>query len=201
MTTTSPVHSNKTDAQRTAMVRTAAQWLPKRGLAAVNLVEVARSVQVPRGSIYHYFPGGRDQLLREALQLAAASGMRLIATASARSDTPQALVQGVFDASSRWLGLDFLGGCPIGAAALSMETENTQFTQDLHDCFAQWEHAIVLALRSKGVASDAHALAVAQSMLIAFEGAMVFAKGSRSSSAFDTAAHMVLAILDNPRIR
>ena len=84
---------SKTQAQRAAMVLTAARWLPQRGMAAGNLIEVARAVDAPRGSIYHYFPGGRDQLLQEALALASQSGLRMIEKAARAAATPQAFVQ------------------------------------------------------------------------------------------------------------
>ncbi len=192
--------TSKSDSLRAAMVITAARWLPQRGMAAVNLIEVARSVQAPRGSIYHYFPGGRDQLLGEALALANQSGLRMIDKVAARSDDPQALVEGVFAASARWLDANFSGGCPIGAAVLSAETESEEFSQSIQACFKQWEDVLAKALRHKGIASQAQSRELAQCMLIGFEGAMLYAKGTRRTTAFDLASRMVLGMLHNPRL-
>jgi TetR/AcrR family transcriptional regulator, lmrAB and yxaGH operons repressor len=189
--------NSKSDDLRAAMVNTAARWLPQRGMAAVNLIEVARSVQAPRGSIYYYFPGGRDQLLSEALALANQSGLRMIDKVAARSADPQALVEGVFAASGRWLDANFSGGCPIGAAVVSAETESEKFGQAIQACFKQWEDVLTKALRSKGVTSPARARELAQCMLIGFEGAMLYAKGTHRTTAFDLAARMVLGMLHN----
>jgi TetR/AcrR family transcriptional regulator, lmrAB and yxaGH operons repressor len=189
--------SPKTDQLRDAMVLTAARWLPQRGLAAVNLIEVARSVDAPRGSIYHYFPGGRDQLLTEAIALARASGLKLIEKVDAHSDTPQALLQGILLAGKRWLSADYSGGCPVGAAVLSAEMDHAAFTAALQDCFTTWEAAITKALLAKGIAQRRQARELAQCSLIAFEGAMVYAKGRRSAQAFELAQRMVVAMLHN----
>jgi TetR/AcrR family transcriptional regulator, lmrAB and yxaGH operons repressor len=189
--------SPKTDQLRDAMVLTAARWLPQRGLAAVNLIEVARSVDAPRGSIYHYFPGGRDQLLSEAIALAQASGLKLIAQVDAQSNTPQALLQGILQSGKRWLSADYSGGCPVGAAVLSAEVDDAAFTTSLKTCFTSWETAIAQALLRKGIASRRQALELAKCGLIAFEGAMVYAKGRRSTQAFALAQRMVLAMLHN----
>ncbi len=187
----------KTDQLRDAMVITAARWLPQRGLAAVNLIEVARSVEAPRGSIYHYFPGGRDQLLSEAIALAAASGLKLIDHLDTHSATPQAFLQGIAQAGRRWLNADYSGGCPVGAAVLSAESDNVAFTASLQTCFAAWEAAIAQALVRKGLHSRSQARLLAQCAIIAFEGAMVYAKGTRSTQAFDVAQKMLLSMLHN----
>ncbi len=189
--------STKTDQLRDAMVLTAARWLPQRGLAAVNLIEVARSVPAPRGSIYHYFPGGRDQLLTEAIALASASGLTLIDRIKAHSATPQAFLQGIVQAGKRWLDADYSGGCPVGAAVLSAETDDAAFTAALQSCFAAWEAAITQALVQKGIPTRSQARLLAQCALIAFEGAMVYAKGARSAQAFDVAQKMLLSMLHN----
>jgi TetR/AcrR family transcriptional regulator, lmrAB and yxaGH operons repressor len=190
----------KTDTLRSSMVLTAARWLPQRGMAAINLIEVARSIEVPRGSIYHYFPGGRDQLLQEVLDLASRSGLRMIDKAASQTDTPHAFVTAILKAGKNWLNAEFSGGCPIGAAVLSAETENDMFTAALQACLIQWEAAIASALRSKGIKSSKHSNELAQAALMAFEGAMVHAKGTRNAAAFSTATRMVLSMLDNPAL-
>jgi AcrR family transcriptional regulator len=126
----------KTDQLRDAMVLTAARWMPQRGLAAINLIEVARSVAAPRGSIYHYFPGGRSQLITEAIALASSSGLKLIGQIDAQSTTPQEMIQGILQTGRRWLSANYSGGCPVGAAVLSAEIDDAVFTASLQACGA-----------------------------------------------------------------
>ncbi|MCB0945032.1 MAG: helix-turn-helix transcriptional regulator, partial [Mycobacterium sp.] len=59
---------------RTKMLESAAQLLRERGAAAVTVDEVLVRSGAPRGSVYHHFPGGRAQLLREALEYAGLEG-------------------------------------------------------------------------------------------------------------------------------
>lgn len=44
----------------------AVELLREGGTGAVTLDAVLRRADAPRGSVYHHFPGGRDQLLLEA---------------------------------------------------------------------------------------------------------------------------------------
>lgn len=187
-------------AVRSAMVLQAALWLPQRGMAAVNLIEVARAVQAPRGSIYHYFPGGRDQLLHEALSLAGQSGLRMIDKAARQSTTPQALVQALFNAAHRQTTTpQWASGCPVGAALLSSDTENDTFAQLLPTILASWHTALTTAFVALGCPSDAQASHWARCTLIAYEGALVCAKGmatpAEAASVLTSAAQMVQALL------
>ena len=188
---------SKTQAQRSAMVLTAARWLPQRGMSAVNLIEVARAVDAPRGSIYHYFPGGRDQLLQEALALASQSGLRMIEKAARAAATPQGFIRSLFAAGARQINnADFSGGCPVGAAVLSSETENAAFQHALQQSFAQWEAAIAQSFTALGVVPKSHTKKLAHCALIAYEGALVCAKGARDEKLFAQAASMVEAMLE-----
>lgn len=190
----------KTDTLRAAMVVMAARWLPQRGMAAVNLIEVARAVNAPRGSIYHYFAGGRDQLLQEALALAGKSGLRMIEKAKSAATTPAEFVQAIF--STGQLQIDtttFSGGCPVGAALMSSETESADFRGHMQAIVASWQTALVAAFTALGARNEQQAARWARCTLIAFEGALICAKAEQSAQAsaetFELAAAMVMRLV------
>src|SRR5215813_11141185 len=55
---------------RTKMLISAAQLMRERGAAGVTIDAVLARSGAPRGSVYHHFPEGRNQILTEALQYA-----------------------------------------------------------------------------------------------------------------------------------
>ena len=55
---------------RISMLVSAAEVLRERGAAGVTIDEVLTRSGAPRGSVYHHFPQGRNQILTEALQYA-----------------------------------------------------------------------------------------------------------------------------------
>jgi TetR/AcrR family transcriptional regulator, lmrAB and yxaGH operons repressor len=78
------------NAARTKMIEGAAVLLARQGVQATSFGEVLKATRAPRGSIYHYFPGGKDQLIKEALDLLAAKAfepMNKYAGASAEEIT------------------------------------------------------------------------------------------------------------------
>ncbi len=57
---------------RERMVISAALLIRERGARATAISDVLKHSRAPRGSAYHYFPGGRMQLLEEATEYAGA---------------------------------------------------------------------------------------------------------------------------------
>ena len=53
---------------RTKLIDTAHRLLRSQGLRETGLNEIIQESGSPRGSIYHHFPGGKEQLFIEALQ-------------------------------------------------------------------------------------------------------------------------------------
>src|SRR6202023_912507 len=52
---------------RASMVRSAASLIRSRGVSATSLSDVLADSGAPRGSIYHHFPEGKDQLAEDAI--------------------------------------------------------------------------------------------------------------------------------------
>src|SRR5439155_3293597 len=53
---------------RTRMVRSAASLIRTRGASATSFSEVLADSGSPRGSIYHHFPNGKEQLEADAIR-------------------------------------------------------------------------------------------------------------------------------------
>ena len=164
-------------------------------MAGINMVEVAREAKAPRGSVYHYFPGGRDQLLDEAVALAAHTGRRLIERVAGAAATPAEFVEGLFTAGASWIdATSHSGGCPIAAAMFSAEVESPALQQRLRDTMQDWSKAIQDAYAKLGL-TGAAARELAACTLMAFHGAMLLAKAKPTTGAFAAASRMVKAAL------
>src|SRR2546425_13235835 len=50
------------------MVRSAASLIRRRGLSRASFADIVADSEAPRGSIYHHFPQGKDQLAKEAIR-------------------------------------------------------------------------------------------------------------------------------------
>lgn len=169
---------NKRGSTRARMLGSAVEVLRERGAAGVTIDEVLTRSGAPRGSVYHHFPGGRRQILTEALQFAANTIGGIIGAES--SDSAWDLVHRFIEFWERVLtGSDFTAGCPVVAVAIAAPDEEPELAAAAAAIFDRWRAALTAAFTADGFdESDASSLAV---MCIAtLEGAVVLCRSSRS---------------------
>src|SRR4029453_13029068 len=63
---------------RRKMIESAAILLATRGLQGTAFSDVLERSGAPRGSVYHHFPGGKDQLVDAAIELAGDRALRVL---------------------------------------------------------------------------------------------------------------------------
>ena len=169
---------------RDRMVRSAAVLMRENGVEAMSFSDVVAHSGSPRGSIYHYFPGGKAQLVEEATRWAGGFVARRNGAAM-EADGPL----GAIDASAHaWravlLETDFRAGCPIAAATGDGE-QVPAARAAAGEVFRGWQDALATSLRSRGV-TDERARAVATVVYAGIEGGILLARAQRSIDVWET---------------
>lgn len=179
---------------RSAMLVSAAELLRERGAAAVTVDAVLARSGAPRGSVYHHFPGGRGQMLREALQFAGDEIAARIDAAAGDSGT--ALLQQFADMWRQALvDSDYTAGCPVLAAAIGSGSDEQQLTSLASEIFARWRQAATGAYLREGF-ERADAAALADTAIAAMEGAVVLCRSSRSLDPLNDVAQQLEFLLN-----
>jgi TetR/AcrR family transcriptional regulator, lmrAB and yxaGH operons repressor len=170
--------ATKGERTRKKLIDATAALLRRQGYHATGLSDIVAESGAPRGSLYFYFPGGKDELARAALLASAAEWRARLdaATAGARDlgeaiDATVALLADDLEAS----GWD--NGCPVAAVALESTSELVRRTVEEH--FESWLSVLAERLSALGVA-PAPARQLATVALSAFEGALLLARVTRS---------------------
>lgn len=174
---------------RDRMLWTAAQVLREKGAAGVTIDEVLARSGAPRGSVYHHFPGGRSQLLTEALRFAGDAIAGLIDDAAAQGCT--SLIRQFVAFWERTLAeSDFAAGCPVVAAAIGSADADPALTPIAGDIFDRWRAALTRAFVADGFdEADAESLAV--TCIAALEGAVVLCRATRTAEPLREVARQV----------
>lgn len=179
------------------MIRTAAAMLPRRGLHGTGLVEVTKACRAPRGSIYHHFPGGKDELVAEALKLADAFACRMINESGEKAGSPSELFFGLAEILARWMmATQFNGGCPVTAVTLAGPPEGGILESACRQAYENWKTRIAAHLKRLG-APDKSAEKLAHVSVIGFEGALILSRAERSPAAFYAMAEATVSALNN----
>jgi AcrR family transcriptional regulator len=171
------------------MLTAAAGILRERGAAGVTIDAVLTRSGAPRGSVYHHFPDGRTQLLREALQYA---GDEITASIDKAADESAGELLGEFvDLWERSLmDSDFAAGCPVLAAAVGSGVDEQQLTSLAGVIFDRWREATTQAFVRDGF-DPAGAASLAAVTISALEGAVVLCRASRSLKPLHDVANQV----------
>lgn len=184
---------------RERMVFTAAQLLRRGGVAAVGMRETAAQALAPRGSLQHYFPGGKEQVVNEAVawagQYAASRVPRFLA--ALEQPSPSALFAAMVQQwTDELLEAGTLAGCPVAAATTDSAQEIESTRTAAADAFACWLTSVTKALTAMDV-PPVRAEALATLMVSTLEGAILIARAERNPHPLATAVRELAPLLDD----
>lgn len=175
---------------RERMVVSAALLIRERGARATAIADVLEHSGAPRGSAYHYFPGGRTQLLCEAVDYAGEHVAALIAGAARGVDLLDTLI-GQY--REQLVSTDFRAGCPIAAVSVEAGFEKDSVAdrermapviERAAAVFERWSHLIAQRFISDGVGA-VRAAELAVFATSALEGALLLARVRRDLTPLD----------------
>jgi TetR/AcrR family transcriptional repressor of lmrAB and yxaGH operons len=177
---------DKAAGARTRMIAGAVQLLAQQGLQATSFSEVLQLTGAPRGSIYHHFPGGKDQLVAAAVFAAGDHAMRVLDPLTGAS--PEKVTE-------TFLGLwrlllvhtDNKAGCAV--LAVTVATRSDELLDQAGGVFRAWRARLAELLAEGGLGE---ATAFAATLVAAAEGAVVLARAERSVEPFDAVAGYLL---------
>ncbi|MFI0538622.1 TetR/AcrR family transcriptional regulator [Streptomyces sp. RP5T] len=160
---------------RQVMLDSTIGLLQRQSAGAVTLDAVLADSGAPRGSVYYHFPGGRNELITAAVELA---GERMRETMERASDGagPQEALAAFADFwKTRLASSEFRAGCPIVAAAVDDEHLVPEAKEAVRGVFARWHDLLVDAFTRAG-RTPARAESLATLGIAAVEGAVLMCR-------------------------
>jgi AcrR family transcriptional regulator len=166
------------------MVEGAALLLAKQGLQATSFAEVLKATGAPRGSIYHHFPEGKDQLVGSALDLVAGRMLEGFDRQAGRGAAE--ITQYVIDVWRYVLERSqFSAGCAV--LAVTVAADSRELLDRAAAIFRTWRRRLAGLYTAGGLAPEA-AARFAATVIAATEGAVVMSRAEQSMEPFDLVA-------------
>lgn len=166
---------------RERIIEAGAELFRRQGYAGTGVKRIADAASAPFGSLYHFFPGGKEELADAVIRRSGEFYLRLIA---AIIDSSPDVVTGIANsfrgAAETLRATDYADACPIAAVALEVASTNEQLRQATADVFETWIAAIASRLARAGIADD-RARELAIEAIAALEGAFVLSRATRST--------------------
>ena len=177
---------------RERMVRSAASLIGSRGVSATSFSDVLSDSGAPRGSIYHHFPDGKEQLAAEAVRW---TSDRVIAHLRAGTETtPEAVL-------SRFIQLwrqvvvasNASSGCVVAGVALDTGAEDG-LLDVARETFRSWETVLAGQLEQTGIPAR-RARGISLATLAGMEGALILCRAEGTVQPLDDVAEELMRLL------
>ncbi|MGO4612516.1 TetR/AcrR family transcriptional regulator [Nocardia sp. 2YAB30] len=163
----------------------------RHGYYGAGLNQILATSGAPRGSLYFHFPGGKDELVAEAIAQSGKEIATLIDTIEP-GDTAAAATRLLAMFGDRLEASGWQQGCPVATVALDIAAANDPIQLECAAAYAAWEQALRIRLRADGRA-DADDLAAA--LLAMVEGALLLARAQRSREPLERVERTIRALI------
>ena len=178
---------------KTRLLETGAELFRRQGYASTGLKQLTAQAGARFGSLYHHFPGGKDELAEAIIRGAADYYLDLATRSFDASLDPPDMVRAMFAAAADHLeASDYADACPVATVALEVASTNDRLRQATHDVFETWLTWLETYFTGVG-ASPPTARALAVQFLIGLEGAFLLCRAARSTEALSVAGEAVAA--------
>lgn len=154
-----------------------AELFRERGFAATSLPEISEATGLGKGSLYHLFPGGKQQMLTEVVVDVNDWFEQHVFTPL---EDPRPDLGAMFDAVSAY----FDSGrrlCLIGRIGLEPGLE--ELSAALSGYFTRWRSVLSAALLSLGYSGD-DGDGYAEQIIVSIQGALILAHAQDDSKVF-----------------
>lgn len=164
------------------MIEATIDLMRSYGLSGSGIKDVVRESATPRGSVYHFFPQGKAQIVAQALEVYSGRVADFMETAlSSKKAAPQK-VTALFEAfAKRVEEAAFQKSCAFGAVTLDLGSDDESLRLVIANAFETWRAGIARHFELLG---RQHADSFAGMVLTAIEGAYIRARAERSGRPF-----------------
>lgn len=179
---------------RDRLLEAAIALMRRGGVSAAGINEIVKEGGIPKGSIYHFFPGGKRQILSEALARYSERIVAALDAALSSRSTPRAKIIALFDVFERRLeDGDFRSSCAAGTVSLDLDDDLETVRVVIAAIFTEWQQVIG---RHFSFEDDRKRASFASTLLSVIEGAYLRGRAEHSTKAFKDAAVWLADIAD-----
>jgi AcrR family transcriptional regulator len=178
------------------IVEAGAELFRQKGYNGTGVKEIVAAAKAPFGSLYHHFPGGKEQLGAEVVRW---SGREYGKLGPLVFDAAPDVVTGVrlffAGAAENLAASGWVAGCPIATVALEVANTSEPLREATADVFTEWIDGLAPRFAAAGLdAPRARELAIA--MIAALEGAFVLAQAWRDVTPLHVAGDVTARALE-----
>ena len=166
---------------------TTAELFRRYGYTGTGMKQVVAAANAPFGSLYHHFPGGKEQLGGEVIRRSGRMYFELFEIIYDGASDPASGVEDFFAGAAEVLReTDYADACPIATVALEVASTSEPLRLATAEVFEGWISGAAMRFAAAGVPED-EARELAIFVISALEGAFVLSRALRSTEPVEIA--------------
>jgi AcrR family transcriptional regulator len=165
----------------------------RQGYAGTGVKAILAASQAPYGSLYHFFPGGKEELGVAALRAGGVTYRELVEAFFVPGGDVVAATRAFFEGAADLVAAtDYADACPIATVALEVASTSEPMRVAAAEAFESW--LVVLAERfvAAGIGAE-RARELAVELFCAIEGAFLLSRTTRRTEALAVAGRAAAA--------
>lgn len=177
------------------LLASTAVLIQKYGLHGTSLNDVLDQGGAPRGSLYYFFPGGKEQLVLEATTRSVEFVTRVLRDMLAEQK-PQDAVRAYFAAAAHELKASgYLVGCPVTPIIMDLDESSQALAKLCREAIAAWRDLYEKGFTAAGMSTE-RARSLAILAIAALEGALIMARAARSIEPISIAGDEIARLVE-----
>lgn len=180
---------------RENILQTTCNLMEKRGYHGTGLNEIVKDSGAPKGSLYHYFPEGKEQITAEAiLKSGQATAERIRTELSGHSNAAKALHDFILNIADHVEAAGFAAGSPLTSVALETATTSERINLACREAYALIETAFQEKLLDRAM-TKSKAEALGTFITAAIEGGIILCRTYHTGDPLRTVAKQLKVLL------
>ena len=165
----------------------------RQGYAGTGVKAILAGSQAPYGSLYHFFPGGKEELGAAALRAGGETYRELVETIFEPGADVVAATRACFEGAAELVAATgYADACPIATVALEVASTSEPMRQAAAEAFESWLAVLTERFVAAGIA-EPRARELAIELFCAIEGAFLLSRTTRSTEALTIAGRATAA--------
>jgi TetR/AcrR family transcriptional regulator, lmrAB and yxaGH operons repressor len=182
---------------RATLVRKSAELFRRRGYAGTGLKAILAASDAPFGSLYHFFPGGKEELGVAALEAGGTTYRELVEAIFAHDVDVATATRTFFVGAAAVLEeTDYADACPIATIALEVASTSEPMRLAASEAFESWLAVLRARFVAAGIA-PVRARALAVELFCLVEGAFLLCRAKRDTEALLTTCELAVTIVED----
>ncbi len=167
---------------RDQIVETTSRLLEQQGYYATGLNQIVQESGAPKGSLYYYFPQGKEELTEEAIARSARTFTEIIKTELDRFDDPaEALFEFMQGLAAHVEASDCRGGAPVATVALETAGHSDRLTAVCRAAYESYAGAFTARFLASAIPVE-RAGTLGTIIVAAIEGGIILSRTRRSAA-------------------